>query len=70
MQQNHESPVVVPIPDQLYLAVRDVIYGYKEWAGKLFHMLEYYSTPFLILIAKPINLEWCDFTYTHICAII
>lgn len=53
MQQSHEAPVVVPIPDQLYLAVRDVIYGYKEWAGNYFHIRKILLDAIFILIANP-----------------
>lgn len=34
MQQTQDLPVVVPVPDHLYLAVRDVFYAHKEWQGK------------------------------------
>ena len=34
IQQGSEIEAV-PVPEQLYVAVRDVIYSYKEWKGKI-----------------------------------
>lgn len=58
MHQHQETQVVVPIPDQLYLAVRDVFYAYKEWQGKV-HIFDCGAYPYK-------NLTFANFIYSPV----
>lgn len=54
IQQNNESPLVIPVPDQLYLSVRDMLFAYKEWPD----LQEMYPDDFIEGLKNACTYEW------------
>jgi len=55
MQHQQESQLVVPIPDILYIALKDVLYAYKEWPGEW--ESSYITTYSYLFVFKPNKLS-------------